>query len=41
MLAAAHLLTAIGFAVLLSRPDPLRDNLCSSATRRRSHSAWG
>jgi hypothetical protein len=27
LLAAAHLLTAIGFAVLLSRPDPLRDSL--------------
>jgi cell division protein FtsW (lipid II flippase) len=27
LLATAHLLTAIGFAVLLSRPDPLRDNL--------------
>jgi cell division protein FtsW (lipid II flippase) len=27
LLAAVHLLTAIGFAVLLSRPDPLRDNL--------------
>ena len=27
LLAAAHLLTAIGFAVLLSRPDPLRDTL--------------
>jgi cell division protein FtsW (lipid II flippase) len=27
LLAAAHLLTAIGFAVLLSRVDPLRDNL--------------
>lgn len=27
LLAAAHLLTGIGFAVLLSRPDPLRDNL--------------
>ena len=27
LLAAAHLLTAIGFAVLLSRADPLRDNL--------------
>src|SRR5688572_1301885 len=27
LLAAAHLLTAIGFAVLLSRGDPLRDNL--------------
>jgi hypothetical protein len=25
LLAAAHLLTAIGFAILLSRPDPLRD----------------
>ena len=27
LLAAAHLLTAIGFAALLSRPDPLRDSL--------------
>jgi cell division protein FtsW (lipid II flippase) len=27
LLATAHLLTAIGFAVLLSRPDPLRDSL--------------
>jgi cell division protein FtsW (lipid II flippase) len=27
LLATVHLLTAIGFAVLLSRPDPLRDNL--------------
>jgi cell division protein FtsW (lipid II flippase)/cell division protein FtsI/penicillin-binding protein 2 len=27
LLPAVHLLTAIGFAVLLSRPDPLRDNL--------------
>src|SRR5256885_6025761 len=27
LLAAAHLLTAIGFAVLLSRADPLRDTL--------------
>ena len=27
LLAAAHLLTAIGFAALLSRPDPLRDTL--------------
>ena len=27
LLAAAHLLTAIGFAVILSRPDPLRDTL--------------
>ena len=27
LLAAAHLLTAVGFAVLLSRPDPLRDSL--------------
>ena len=27
LLAAAHLLTAIGFAVLLSRGDPLRDSL--------------
>jgi cell division protein FtsW (lipid II flippase) len=27
LLAAAHLLTAVGFAVLLSRVDPLRDNL--------------
>ncbi|MCA1561615.1 MAG: FtsW/RodA/SpoVE family cell cycle protein [Acidobacteria bacterium] len=27
LLAAAHLLTAIGFALLLSRPDPLRDSL--------------
>jgi cell division protein FtsW (lipid II flippase) len=27
LLAIAHLLTAIGFAVLLSRPDPLRDSL--------------
>ena len=27
LLAAAHLLTGIGFAVLLSRPDPLRDSL--------------
>ncbi|HET7221091.1 MAG TPA: FtsW/RodA/SpoVE family cell cycle protein [Vicinamibacterales bacterium] len=27
LLVAAHLLTAIGFAVLLSRPDPLRDQL--------------
>jgi cell division protein FtsW (lipid II flippase) len=27
LLAAVHLLTAIGFAVLLSRPDPLRDSL--------------
>src|SRR5262249_6228490 len=27
LLAAAHLLTAIGFAVLLSRPDPLRDTV--------------
>ena len=27
LLSAAHLLTAIGFAVLLSRPDPLRDGL--------------
>ena len=25
LLAAAHLLTAIGFSILLSRPDPLRD----------------
>jgi cell division protein FtsW (lipid II flippase) len=27
LVAAAHLLTAIGFAVLLTRPDPLRDTL--------------
>ena len=27
LLAAAHLLTAVGFALLLSRVDPLRDNL--------------
>jgi len=27
LLVAAHVLTAIGFAVLLSRPDPLRDSL--------------
>src|SRR5258706_9797896 len=27
LIAIAHLLTAIGFAVLLSRPDPLRDSL--------------
>lgn len=27
LLAAAHLLTVVGFAVLLSRVDPLRDNL--------------
>ena len=27
LVAIAHLLTAIGFAVLLSRPDPLRDSL--------------
>src|SRR5438093_437429 len=27
VLAVAHLLTAIGFAALLSRPDPLRDTL--------------
>jgi cell division protein FtsW (lipid II flippase) len=27
LLVTAHLLTAIGFAVLLSRPDPLRDTL--------------
>jgi cell division protein FtsW (lipid II flippase) len=27
LLVTAHLLTAIGFAVLLSRPDPLRDSL--------------
>ena len=27
LLSAAHLLTAIGFAVLLSRADPIRDNL--------------
>ena len=27
LLAAVHLLTGIGFAVLLSRPDPLRDSL--------------
>jgi cell division protein FtsW (lipid II flippase) len=27
LLAAAHLLTAVGFAVLVSRVDPLRDNL--------------
>jgi cell division protein FtsW (lipid II flippase) len=27
LLATAHVLTAIGFAVLLSRPDPLRDSL--------------
>jgi cell division protein FtsW (lipid II flippase) len=27
LLAATHLLTAIGFAVLLSRPDPLRDSI--------------
>jgi len=27
LLAAAHVLTAIGFAVLVSRPDPLRDTL--------------
>ena len=27
LLTTAHLLTAIGFAVLLSRPDPLRDSL--------------
>ena len=27
LLVTAHLLTAIGFAILLSRPDPLRDNL--------------
>jgi cell division protein FtsW (lipid II flippase) len=27
LLAAAHLLTAIGFAALLSRPDPLRDTV--------------
>jgi hypothetical protein len=27
VLAVAHLLTAIGFAALLSRPDPLRDSV--------------
>jgi hypothetical protein len=27
LLATAHVLTGIGFAVLLSRPDPLRDSL--------------
>lgn len=27
LVSAAHLLTAIGFALLVSRPDPLRDNL--------------
>ena len=27
LLAAAHLLTAVGFALLLSRPDPLRDTM--------------
>ena len=27
LLAAAHLLTALGFALLLSRADPLRDTL--------------
>jgi cell division protein FtsW (lipid II flippase) len=27
LLTTVHLLTAVGFAVLLSRPDPLRDNL--------------
>src|SRR5207247_3231680 len=27
LLAIAHLLTAIGFAVILGRPDPLRDSL--------------
>ena len=27
LVASAHLLTAIGFAILLSRPDPLRDSL--------------
>src|SRR4029078_456840 len=27
LLSAAHLLTAIGFAALLSRPDPLRDSV--------------
>ena len=27
LLVTAHLLTAIGFAILLSRPDPLRDSL--------------
>jgi hypothetical protein len=27
VLAVAHLLTAIGFAALLSRPDPLRDSM--------------
>jgi cell division protein FtsW (lipid II flippase) len=27
LLAAAHLLTGVGFAVLVSRPDPLRDTL--------------
>src|SRR4029453_2364541 len=27
LLAVAHLLTAIGFAALLSRPDPLRDSM--------------
>src|SRR4029077_19646818 len=27
LLAAVHLLTGIGFAILVSRPDPLRDTL--------------
>ena len=36
LLAAAHLLTAIGFAVLLSRPDPLRDSLLFVATPKAS-----
>ena len=39
LLAAAHLLTAVGFAVLLSRPDPLRDTLLFVRYPRRSCSA--
>ena len=35
LLAAAHLLTAVGFAVLLSRVDPLRDNLLFVRYARR------
>ena len=39
LLAAAHLLTGIGFAILVSRPDPLRDSLLFVDTPKASRSA--
>ena len=36
LLVCAHVLTALGFAAMVSRPDPLRDCSCSRATHRAS-----